>query len=146
MRHLVAVVAGQHALGHHDLLLQPVRHTLKINSNYYFPVYIFSCETHLGILGSTLPLTQCLSSALDCALFGCRVADKVAPGGTGAGGVVRHSCVGQGVGVGVHGGVVRHVGDVSRINPIVRDGGRLVVTTVRLLVVNFDRSIRRRLS
>ena len=146
MRHLVAVVAGQHALGHHDLLLQPVRHTLKINSNYYFPVYIFSCETHLGILGSTLPLTQCLSSALDGAQFGCRVTDEVAPGGTGAGGVVCNTCVGQGVGEGVHGGVVRHVGDVSRINAIVRDGGRLVVTTVRLLVVNLDRSLRWRLS
>ena len=146
MRHLVAVVAGQHALGHHDLLLQPVRHTLKINSNYYFPVYIFSCETHLGILRGTLPLTQCLSAALDCAHFGCRVADKVAPGGTGAGGVVRNSCMGQGVGVGVHGGVVRHVGDICRINAIVRHGGRFVVTTVRLLVVNLGRSLRRRLS
>ena len=140
------MVAGQHALGHHDLLLEPIRHTLKINSNYYFPVYIFSCETHLGILRGTLPLTQCLSSALDGAQFGCWVADKVAPGGTGAGGVVRHSCVGQGVGVGVHGGIVRHVRDVSGVNTIVRHGGRLVVTTVRLLVVNLDRSLRRRLS
>ena len=95
---------------------------------------------------STLPLTQCLSAALDGALLGCRVADKVAPGGAGAGGVVRHSCVGQGEGVGVHGGVVRQVRDVSRVNTIVRDGGRLVVTTVRLLVVNLDRSLRWRLS
>ena len=93
----------------------------------------------------TLPLTQCLSATLDGALLGCRVADKVAPGGTGAGGVVCNS-VGQGVGEGVHRGVVRYVRDVSGVNTIVRDGGRLVVTTVRLLVVNLDRSLRRRLS
>ena len=67
------------------------------------------------------------------------------PGGAGAGGVVCNS-VGQGVGEGVHRGEVRQVGDVCRINAIVRDGGRLVVTTVRLLVVNLDRSLRRRLN
>ena len=94
----------------------------------------------------TLPLTQCLSATLDGALFGCRVADKVPPGGAGAGGVVCNSCVGQGVGEGVHRGVVRYVRDVSGVNTIVRDGGRLVVTTVRLLVVNLDRSLRRRLN
>ena len=94
----------------------------------------------------TLPLTQCLSATLDGALLGCRVADKVAPGGTGAGGVVRNSCVGQGVGEGVHRGVVRQVRDVSRVNTIVRNVNRIVVTMVRLLVVNLDRSLRGRLS
>ena len=42
--HLVAVVAGQHTLGHHDLLLQSIRYTLKINFTYY---QLFSCVDFL---------------------------------------------------------------------------------------------------